>query len=230
MVGVTTIYEDRRGAVFNVEIYAKNLQHMPSGQLKLEFDPSVIQMRDLKKGELLQPFLYEENLTRASEGEIQAAWAGASGVSGEGPLLTIEFRLLTRDAKSALTLSNVRLFDDHPREIRPFVLSGDVKPFNGKTENRQSPTVPPTKEWTVTVSTKLARESINRNTIFVLDQSGNKVRTNTTLTQSGSAIKITPAQPYPKGTYTLVITDQLRAQNGGKLNEPKRMTFTVGDQ
>lgn len=228
-VGITSVYDERRGSIFTVEIYAKNINKMASGQIKLEFDPSTLRAQEITQGEMLNGFLYvDDQLTRAQTGEIQAAWASASGVSGDGILLSIDFRLMTTNGESPLDLSKVRLFDEAGNEMNTLIMSGDVKPFSGAREKRETP-VNTKKDWTVRFSSPVAPASVNNRTVYVLNSSGEKINTDLTVVQGGRAIKIEPTTSYEQGDYTLIVTEQLQSRTGTALKQAVKMEFNVKD-
>jgi hypothetical protein len=89
--------------------------------------------------------------------------------------------------------------------------------------------VEPTKTWTITFNTPVNPDSVNENTIYVLDSTNNKVNVTFEKKQGSNVVEVkAPETKYtPGATYYLHITTEVESSKGKKLKEPVVMPFTI---
>lgn len=223
VIGVSTVYT--AGAV-NVAVFIESNERIAAGSFDIVYDPLLLTVRDktVKEGAALATQL--TSIHSAEPGKIGVSWAQLDGVAMKGAV--IEFpATVTRDgvgAAIALSMKNVHLYDAQGKEIAVQALSGEVKPFNGKTEVRQG-TVDTQYEFKVRLSTPYNKATLNSYTVVV--KRGTTVVDVVLTPIDAQTFSIKPVTSFAKGKHTIEITDQLRSAGGGKLKEPVRYEFTV---
>ncbi|KGX85158.1 phosphodiester glycosidase family protein [Pontibacillus marinus] len=85
------------------------------------------------------------------------------------------------------------------------------------------------KEWTITFSTELMNSSINNESIYVQDVSGNKVDANVSLDSSKTKVTVTPAGDGYTGNkfYQLVVTTKVKSSGGANMRQEVTKVFQV---
>lgn len=226
-ITVATVYAERRNSTFTVEIFIENAASMAGGQLVLLYDPEVAVALETNRGEIIQGFMYESNLEKATAGQIAVAWANDTGVSGSGTLLEVTFRLLKQGGETAFTIDELTLWDDQLKIIETTKTAGLVSSFQGATLPTKR-NIAPEKEWTVRFNIAIDPTSIDENTIYVIsNDTGRRIGTSASVSVNFKAVIIKPLTPYTPRSYTLIITEKIESANGTALKEPVRMTFIV---
>ncbi|SOB90675.1 Ig-like domain-containing protein [Ureibacillus xyleni] len=89
------------------------------------------------------------------------------------------------------------------------------------------PTYEPTKQWTISFSTEIDASTVTPTTIYVTNKEGQKAAVATKV--EGSKIYLSaPASGYVSGeTYTLHITDAVKAKSGSKLKNGVTKVFSI---
>lgn len=90
--------------------------------------------------------------------------------------------------------------------------------------------VKPDKKWTIHLSGLVNKESLNSNTIYVVDSTGEKVDVKLEVVQqtSRSSIIVSPKSPYKIGqSYTLVVTPNVKSDKNKPLNRQYTKDFTI---
>ncbi|KGP89863.1 hypothetical protein N780_09430 [Pontibacillus chungwhensis BH030062] len=88
--------------------------------------------------------------------------------------------------------------------------------------------VPNDKEWTITFNESMDVSSINRNTVYVRDESGKPVETILRIDDDKSIKVKPPINGYiPGEVYTLYVSKALKAKGGGSLRKPVELVFVV---
>lgn len=87
-------------------------------------------------------------------------------------------------------------------------------------------------DWTITFSQTIDEHSINDLTVYIEDESGQKVSNNRKVTGTQKAIILyAPEQGYENGmTYTLYIHNGVKSADGEPLSEEVKMQFTTESQ
>ncbi|OMF59315.1 hypothetical protein BK139_12985 [Paenibacillus sp. FSL R5-0490] len=112
-------------------------------------------------------------------------------------------------------------------------LQNDVqeKVDNDESAEELEPTkseVPASKEWNIKFSQKLNEKTLSNLDIIVLDTAENLIETSISYSEETKSITIKPAQPYKAGeTYTLYIGKDISGENGLKLKNSVKMTFSI---
>lgn len=103
-----------------------------------------------------------------------------------------------------------------------------VKRYGTKTDMPQSDLFAANKKWTVKFNTEVDPTSVNDNSIYVLDSSGNKVKDITTTTM-GSKVEVHASKEgYTSGkTYTLHVTNAVKSTKNTILKKEETKTFTI---
>lgn len=88
--------------------------------------------------------------------------------------------------------------------------------------------VPASKEWNIKFSQKLNEKTLSNLDIIVLDTAENLIETSISYSEETKSITIKPDQPYKAGeTYTLYIGKDISGENGLKLRNSVKMTFSI---
>jgi hypothetical protein len=222
-ITVETKYEEQRGN-YTIEIHAHNLEDLAGGSFELRFDGSMLNARSLKPGDALHKEYFDHNLDNNS---VKVAWAAAEGKDTDGTLFEMEYRLTSNGNKSEINLHNVQLFDDKLNKLDVDVINGGIKPFDGDTR-KSSKNVKPDHPWTITFSNPVHRSTVNRQTIYVVNNLGQRVQTRPDISSDGKQITLhPPVGNYKAGDFTLVITDQIRTPRGTALKQAVKMDFSI---
>ena len=86
------------------------------------------------------------------------------------------------------------------------------------------------KKWTIQLSGLVNKESLNSDTIYVVDSTGKKVNVSLEVVQQKtySSIIVSPKSPYKVGqSYTLVVTPNVKSDKNKPLNRQYTKDFTI---
>ena len=222
LIGVSTLYEEKRGAIVDLGVFIQSNENIAGGSLKLVYDKTKLDVRKVELGDQLTNYLTSYNFSEP--GTIALEWAKAAGKNLDGTLLIINARLLNASETIDLRLKDVQLYNDDLSEVDVQTLDGQIKPFKG-TKKAHDVKVNGNKEWTIELNKDFNPATINRHTIFVKDYRGNLIDVNIQKINQHS-FKIKPKANYLRGNYTLDISEQVRSISGSKL-EPCRFEFSV---
>ncbi|WLR50645.1 CAP-associated domain-containing protein [Bacillus tianshenii] len=111
------------------------------------------------------------------------------------------------------------------------LLSFSPHTIEAKTIEHQE-NVPSTKDWKITFSTPLNQSTINKENIYVVDNSGQRVsEVEVKLSNSKKAIVVDCQEAYEPGeTYTLVLSKNIASTSGSGLGERVKMNFTIQEK
>lgn len=222
-VGVESVYENQKGKMVNINLYIHGTDKIAGGSLELAYDQTALSVQKAVIGDQLANYISSVNIDQP--GKVSLDWAEADGHIQDGTILTITAQLLKADETTSLDLQNVSLFKDDFSMIPIDTFNGEVKPFNG-TVKKHDAKVQANKEWTVHFNKEFNPSTVNKHTVMVKDSMGNGIDTNVTLSNQNTLI-VTPISNYKSGTYTLLITDQVRTLDGTRLKQPVKYQFTV---
>ena len=224
-VSVSTVYESQKYKTVNISLYIHGTEEIAGGSLDLFYDKTALTVKNVTMGDPLADYMTSVNKDQA--GKVSLAWAKEKGQPQEGTLLTVTASLAKADENIALDLQNVQLFAEDFSVIKTNSFDGEVKPFKGELKKHESK-VKGNKEWTVRLNKEFHPATVNQHTVKVKDIRGNEVKVNIQLQpNAGNEFVVVPQNDYVRGTYTLEITEQVRALNGGQLTKPVRYEFTV---
>jgi hypothetical protein len=227
-ITVSSVYGERRGAVLPVGIFITNALGMSSGVLELTFDPKVAQLITATRGELLDGFLFAENINSAKTGIIKFAWAAENAVDQDGKLLDLSFKYLTAGGNTDLRLTEAGLYNLQGNNILTNAIDGSISKFKGRQMQPPEPNVSPLRKWNIRFNQPVDPGTVNKHTIYVInDDSGEIVDTTVAIGENGNIVTVSPKNSYSPGNYTLVIPQQVKAANGESLKEGLKMPFTV---
>jgi len=84
------------------------------------------------------------------------------------------------------------------------------------------------KVWKIQFSSKIDKKSVNEQSVYVLNEKGEKEKVTATLSEDLTAIIILPPDNgYSLQTYTLYITNDIQSTIGRNLQAAKKLNFTV---
>lgn len=222
-VGASTVYEAQRGKTVNISIYIHGSEKSAGGSLDLLYDKTKLTVQKVELGDKLSGYMSSLNTDQG--GKISLEWAKATGQVQDGTLLTITARLLKANATTALDLQNVQLFRADYSAISVAAYDGEVKPFKGITKKYKSK-VKGNTTWTVSLDKAVNPATVNKYTVKVKDSRGNVKNVRIKMLNS-KTLAVSPISNYPRGTYTLEVTDQIRTSTGVKLKKPIKYEFSV---
>lgn len=86
-----------------------------------------------------------------------------------------------------------------------------------------------TKEWTVNFNMSLDASTVNADNIKIYNKSGTSIPVSVCLGQKDNTIVIGPnvSGYVPGNTYSLILSDKVKAKSGVNLKKPVRMKFTT---
>lgn len=87
--------------------------------------------------------------------------------------------------------------------------------------------VRPNQTFSVTFTGKLDKNTVNSDTVFVLDENNQKVEMDIKLTSNNTKLMVKPTNNYQSGVYTLYIDDAVKASNGKNLKQAIKVPFSV---
>ena len=93
----------------SVPVELRGAKNLGSLQLELAYDPAVLEATDVKAGDLAKNGMVEYNLTAA--GRLAVGVIHASGMNGDGPVVSVSFKVLKEGETSPLTLNSVQAHD-----------------------------------------------------------------------------------------------------------------------
>ena len=224
-VSVSTVYESQRYKTVEISLYIDGTEEIAGGSLNLFYDKTALTVKNVTLGDSLADYMTSVNTDQA--GTVSLAWAKENGQTQEGTLLTVTARLEKANENIALDLQNVQLFAEDYSVIKTNSFDGEVKSFKGESKKHESK-VKGNKKWTIRLSKDFNTATVNQHTVKVKDSRGNEVKVNIQLKPNASnEFVVIPQNDYPRGTYMLEISEQVRALNGSQLTEPVRYEFTV---
>lgn len=232
---VSTVYEETRGSLMNVNIEISGLDvEVAAGQLDLQFDEEAIQFRDRdtemnSKLELGYFMDSTEDIQIGRDGAYKAAWAAAQPVHlNNETLIELTFRMSVSDGRSPLHLHDAALFDGDGYEIPVKVVHGKVEPFSGADLSGDSrERYPQDKVWNIELNAPVQRSSVNPNSVYVLDSQGDRVSTRIHVEDNGTVITVSPEEQYTRGGYVLYVTDTVKSLRGSRIQEPVKKEFRI---
>lgn len=222
-VGVETVYESQQGRTVNFKLYIHGNKKIAGGSLDLLYDQTALSVQKAEVGDQLSNYMISVNTDQP--GKVALAWAKAQGQIQDGTILTITARLLKSNMTTNLDLQNAELYKDDLSKITGNVFDGQVKPFKGDLKKHDSK-VKGNKAWTIKFNKAVDPATVNENTVMVKDSRGNDIDVDVKA-KDNKAIVVTPKSDYPRGTYTLLITEQVRTLDGSMLTRPVKYEFTV---
>ena len=111
IVGIGSV-EGRQGEVLKVPVTISDATGVAGFQLTITFEPSVVEVVAVRKGELTRDFLVAENINN-KEGWVKIAASSSKGISGSGEILALEVRVVGRPGSStALKIEELKLNDE----------------------------------------------------------------------------------------------------------------------
>lgn len=227
---ITSSYDDTRGRTASLAVLVSEVEDAAAGSFELHYDSDVGYVTGVDKGDMLpSDSIFIENTEKARDGVMKFAWAGNDTLNEEGTLVDIDFRVVHGNRKdtTSLQLKNVQLFDEDGKEISVNVVDGDVKPFDGKKRTAKK-NIDQNKAWKIEFNTPMNRSTLNPHTITVKDdRTGEKLPIRVSLSKDKKIVTVTSVKSYPKGSYTLTISDQIQSQRGAALKEAVQLPFTV---
>lgn len=226
VVTVGAAYPGQRGTEFRVAVTLDQSPGMAAGELELTFDPGVLSVQGVERGELLEGFMLVKNLELASQGRLIFTWADALGNRRDGTLLEITFRLRQGDGETGVAISRLYLYDQGLNQVDAVKIDGRVSPFGGLDMEAEG-AYPPQKGWNVIFSSAAYPPSVNSQTVYVTGAGGEKVPVSLSLGDGGRRVLVEPEEAYPPGEYQLVVTCQVRTARGRPLQQAVRKSFTV---
>ena len=140
---------------FNATIRIENVTDLNSGQFDLSFDSSVVNVTEVKEGEIdgVAVPVFDWSFLDADTVRVLVKLSGVEGASGSGYLAEVEFEVKGRSGdKSALDFSNGLLVNTEAEEIGAEWYDGEVTVVAFDTGEGTYPSIFGTHEGTITPS------------------------------------------------------------------------------
>ncbi|MDV6378751.1 hypothetical protein ORD22_11045 [Sporosarcina sp. GW1-11] len=224
-VGVSSAFVESTGLV-NLTVFISSNEKIAGGSLDILYNSDQVRINanDVKTTDTLSPYLSSGGSDAA--GKISLAFAKSSGSTIDGTVMEVKAVVLTPGSGKVneLKLENVELYTEQGKKITAQLIDGQIKPFTGK-EQTHADSVANDKSWVVTLSTPYNSATLNAQVVSV--KRGSIVVPVEVEVVNDTKFRVKPIGTYPRGTYTMDITDQLRSANGEKLSQPVRFTFKV---
>lgn len=224
-VGVSSAFLERTGSV-DLAVFISSDEKIAGGSLDILYntDQLRINANDVKMTDTLAPYLSSGGSDAA--GKITLAFAKSTGSTIDGTVMEVKATVLAGGSGQVneLKLANVELYTEQGKKITVQLIDGQVKPFIGKEQTFADP-VTPDRSWVITLSKPYNPATLNAQAVSM--KRGSIVVPVEVEVVSATKFRVKPVGTYPRGTYTMDITDQLRSANGAKLSQPVRFTFKV---
>ncbi|MCR6692028.1 MAG: cohesin domain-containing protein [archaeon YNP-LCB-003-016] len=119
--------EGKQGDILKVLITISNAVKIAGFQFTLTFDPSVVEIVDAYKGNLIKDFIFVRNINN-QEGWVKVAASSATGVSGSGDIVVVEVKLMGKPGSStSLKIKDLKLNDEAGKLIEAASQDGLIK-------------------------------------------------------------------------------------------------------
>ena len=102
-------------STLEVPIEVRGALNVGGLQLELIYDPEVLELQEVRAGPLARNALLESN--SETPGRLKIALVDASGINGDGAVITVIFLPTGREGSSSLTLGNVEASDTDLRDL-----------------------------------------------------------------------------------------------------------------
>jgi len=118
-------------ATLEVPIKVSGALNLGSLEMGLMYDAERFELRSVKAGPMAQDALVESN--QATPGWVRVGMVTASGISGDGAIVTLTFRPLGGSVSSSLTVEGVEATDIDLRDLTISVSPGQLATGQGQT-------------------------------------------------------------------------------------------------
>lgn len=223
VISASTVYEERKGRTVTLDIYISGKDKIAGGSLEIDYNESALTVSKVDAGDQLQGYLSSVN--SEEDGTVSLTWAKAEGEVQKGTLLTVTARLTNGNEAIALDLNNVQLFKEDGSLMETDVFDGAVKPFDGKKQTHDKK-VAGDRDWKITLNKDFNPATVNTKTVKILDSRGTEVEIVVNVTGQ-RVFTVKPKTTLARGTYTLLITEQVHSRDGKPLKEPIQFEYTV---
>jgi len=119
--------EGKQGDILKVLIMISNAVKIAGFQFTLTFDPSVVEIVDAYKGNLIKDFTFVRNINN-QEGWVKVVASSATGVSGSGDIVVVEVKLIGKPGSStSLKIKDLKLNDEAGKLVEASSQDGSIK-------------------------------------------------------------------------------------------------------
>ena len=92
-----------------VPINLKEARNVGSLHMEIVYDPAVLSATDVEAGDLGSNAMIESSLS--TQGRVKVGIVDASGINGDGAVITVSFKVMDKNKTSQLTLENIECYD-----------------------------------------------------------------------------------------------------------------------
>lgn len=229
-ISITSSYDEKPRTPINLAVLVQGIDRLAGGMIEIEFDESIVQLKNISDGDLLQSaqFLQYNNLAAADrpKGTVTISFAAEKGIKADGMLLDLSFQLLRLNGETPIKIKEIALYDEQDNKVYVNVQNGSIQPFKGKESKKDKPVVSD-KDWKIAFNVPVQASSINKHTVFILNNR-TKEHMPVKLVLNGKELIVqAPSGGYLPGDYTLYVSDQAKSPGGRPLKEPVKMVFSV---
>lgn len=221
-IGISTIYEGQKGKAVTLDIYISG-KEIAGGSLELDYDDSALAVSKAEAGSGLQGYI--SSINKEEAGTVALTWAKAEGQAQNGTLLTVTAKRANEGDAIDLDLNNVHLYKEDGSAVEADVFDGVVKAFDGKTQ-KHAEKVKGSRDWTITLNKDVNPATVNTKTVKILNSRGVEMDVAINVTKK-RVFNVKPKTVLARGTYTLLITEQVHSADGKPLKEPIQFEYTV---
>ena len=119
--------EGQPGEELKVPITIQNANGMAGAQFDLNYKPEVAVATAVEIGDLVKDFMLAANLNEAANGKVRIGLVGAKGVTGNGTLVVVTFKLSDKDGNTYVDLKDVELNDENGIITYPQTKNGKIE-------------------------------------------------------------------------------------------------------
>jgi hypothetical protein len=232
VVSVTSAYDEGVRKPIDIAVMIQGAGQLTGGVVELQFDEDVSRLKNISAGDVLNSgsFIVFDNLAdeERSKGTVKVSFAGAEEVSEDGILINLEFELWQRNGETPIEIKNIELYDKSLNEMNVAVNDGEIGSFKGKSQKKEG-SVSGEKDWTISFSSQIHPSSVNRHTIYVVNQRTNeKLPVKLVLSNDRKSLQVqSPGSGYASGDYILYVSNHAKSPGGIPLKEAVKMEFSV---
>lgn len=231
-ISVTSAFDEKPRNPIELAVLGQGIDDVAGGVIEFEFDEKIVKLENTSVGEDLQSadFLVYDNLADKNRPKdtVTVAFASSEGVAINGVLLSLSFELIRLNGETPIKIKRVELFDQQGGKIFVQTHNGAIQPFEGNESKAEQP-VTGNKDWKVAFNVPLRPSSINKQTVYVINNRTKErvpVQIGLQSNQTELIVKA-PNGGYLTGDYSLYVTDQVTSKGNKSLKKAVKMSFST---
>ena len=103
-----------QGETVQIPIHVKNAENIGSMDLTVTYDPTILKVKDVDKGDLNKGMISSDSTT---SGILSIAIADQSGINGDGEIAKISFEVINKTGDTPIRIETLEVYDVDANEI-----------------------------------------------------------------------------------------------------------------